>query len=324
MNIFVCGGTGFIGYRVVRQLLEKGHHVKSISIDDCEFGDWFPQEVENLFGDLFTMGNSELKELFKGFDAMVYAVGPDDRLTPDAPAFEFFHKRLVEACSRVVRAAKEAGVKKCAICNSYFGYFDRIRPELNLQKHPYIRCRVEQAKRCIESGEDEMDVMVMEFPYIFGTHPVREPLWKDIIIKRIQEWNNRVYFFHGGSNMITVEHIAESIVGALERGKGGKRYPIGDKNVTWEEWLTIILDEMGSDKEFLFLPPWAGTLYGTYLRWKEKRKGKEAGLDYRYIFKDIQSQEFFFDPTNTKEELGYEGGGLEKSIRKTVRRCLED
>lgn len=325
MNVFICGGTGFIGYRVIKQLLNKGHHVKSISIDDCEFGDWFPKDkVENIFGNLFTMKRSELKDLFEGYDAMVYAVGPDDRVTPETPAYEFFHEHLVEACARVVQGAKDAGVEKCVICNSYFAYFDRIYPELELkEKHPYIRCRVEQAKRCIDIGGKEMDVMILEFPYIFGTHPVREPLWKDVIIKRIQNWNNKVYFFHGGSNMIAVEHIAEAIIGALKRGEGGKRYPIGDKNVTWKEWLTIILDVMNSDKEILFLPTWIGKIYGSYLRWKEKREGKEAGLNYKYLFKDIQSREFFFDPTSTQEELGYSGGGLEESIRKTVRRCLE-
>ncbi|TFF89661.1 MAG: epimerase [Promethearchaeota archaeon] len=270
------------------------------------------------------MDQSELRDLFKDFDAMVYAVGPDDRITPEAPAFEFFHERLVEACSRVVQAAKDAGVKKTVICNSYFAYFDRTRPELKLkEKHAYIQCRVEQAQRCIEIGGDEMIVIILEFPYIFGTHPVREPIWKDLIIKRIQDWNKYVYFFHGGSNMITVEHIAESIVGALENGRESKRYPIGDENVTWERWLKIILDEMGTDKKILFLPPWAGKLYGSFLRWQEKREGKEAGLDYRTLFKDIQSREFFFDPTPSQEELGYSGGGVEESIRKTVQRCLE-
>ena len=66
-----------------------------------------------------------------------------------------------------MQGAKDAGVKKVAICNSYFAYFDRTMPELELaENHPYIKCRVEQAERCIEIGRDKMDVMILELPYI--------------------------------------------------------------------------------------------------------------------------------------------------------------
>ena len=85
----------------------------------------------------------------------VYAVGPDDRITPAAPAYVFFHERLVDAVEKVAIAVRKAGVKKFVVLNSYFAYFDRIWPEKELSKHhPYIRCRVEQAERVISAGED--------------------------------------------------------------------------------------------------------------------------------------------------------------------------
>ncbi|MFO7796060.1 MAG: hypothetical protein ACQERB_06790 [Promethearchaeati archaeon] len=292
--------------------------------EDCKLEGWFPiKEVNNLYIDLFNVEYEKLVNLFRGYDAMIYAVGPDDRITPEAPAYEFYHKRLVEACEKVVRAARKAGVKKCAICNSYFAYFERERPELKLkEKHPYIRSRVEQAEKCIAIGGNQMDVMIMELPYIFGTHPVRMPIWKDIIVNRLKKMKLYIFFFKGGSNMITVDHVAEAIVGAIEYGKGGKRYTIGDKNVKWTEWIKIMLDEMGIYKKIKILPVWIGTILGSYLRWKESREGKEAGLNYKYLFRDIQSQEFFFDPTSSQKELQYSGGELEETIRKTVQRCI--
>jgi dihydroflavonol-4-reductase len=324
MKVFIVGGTGFLGYHATLKFLEHGHEVDTISIPDVNLGDWFPKKVGVKYGNAFEMTHDELIKLFMGSDAIVYAVGPDDRFLPDAPAYEFFHERLVVACGKVIEAARDAGVKRCAILNSYFAYFDRIMPELQLKEHhPYIKCRVEQADLCINIGGDKMDVMILELPYIFGTMPERMPLWKDIIVNSILKMKPWVFFFKGGSNMISVEHIAESIVGAIERGKGGQRYPIGDENLTWKQWIKIMLKAAGVNRRIITLPTWIGTITGWYLRRKDKKKGKEAGLNHKLLFKDIQCRELFFDPTSSQQELGYTGGGLEESIIQTIKKCIE-
>jgi len=324
VKIFIVGGTGFIGYYSTLEFLKRGHQVDTISLPDIPLGDWFPKDKVGVkYGNVFDMKHDELVELFKGYDAMVYAVGPDDRVIPKVPAYEFFHERLVEACSRVVEGARDACVKRCAICNSFFCYFDRTMPELKLAKHhPYIKCRVEQAERCISAGSDKMDIMILELPYIFGTMPEREPLWKEIFVKRIQKMKKKIYFFKGGTVMMSVERVAESIVGAIERGKGGKRYPCGDECVTWKIWLEWIMEAMGMKKKILILPRFFGTIYGATQRRKDKKEGKEAGMNHRRLFKDIQCRLLCYDPTPTCEELGISRGGLKESVIETIKRSL--
>lgn len=323
MKVFIVGGTGFLGYYATLEFLKRGHDVTTISLPDIELGDWFPKDkVEVKYGNVFKMPNDELIEVFRGYDAMVYAVGPDDRVIPPAPAYDFFHERLVVSCTKVVEAARDAGVKRCVVLNSYFAYFDRIWPEKKLaEHHPYIKCRIEQADSVIKAGGDKMDVMVLELGYIFGTMPERIPLWKDVLFERLRKMPI-VMFPKGGTNMIAVEHIAEAIVGAIEQGEGGKRYTIGDENMSWKEWLRIILDTMGLEKrKILTIPTFLGTLYGKKLRKEDAKEGKEGGLNHARLFKDIQSQETYLDPTPSIKALGYKTGGLRESIIKTVKRC---
>ncbi|MHA1819812.1 MAG: NAD(P)H-binding protein [Promethearchaeota archaeon] len=324
MKVFIVGGTGFLGYYACLEFLKRGHQVSTISLPDIELGSWFPKEVEVKYGNVFTMPHDELIDLFKGFDAMVYAVGPDDRVTPKAPAYEFFHERLVVSCTKVVKAAVEAGVKRGVILNSYFAYFDRKYPERHLsERHPYIKCRVEQAESVIKAGDDKMVVSVLELPYIFGTMPERIPLWKDVLLERIRKMK-RVMFPKGGSNMITVQHVAEAIVGAAENGKESRRYPVGDENMSWKEMLSIMLEAMGLKKKIITIPTFLATLYGKKIKREDKKQGKEAGLDPEYLFKDIQSQYLYFDPTPTIEVLKYNRGGVREAIIETVKRCYPD
>lgn len=322
LNVFIVGGTGFLGYYATLEFLRRGHKVSTISIPDVELGDWYPKEVTVTYGDVFKMSNEELIKVFKGYDAMVYAVGPDDRVIPKAPAYQFFHERLVEACTRVVVGARDAGVKRCVVLGSYFALFDRLFPERKLSEHHvYIKCRVEQAESVIKAGEGKMDVMVLELPYIFGTMPERVPLWKDILVSRLKKMNP-VMFPRGGTNMIAVEHVGEAVVGAVEHGRHGSRYTVGDVNISWHQMLSIMLKAMGEDKKIVTIPTFLASMYGMSLKNKEAKEGKEAGLDHVRLFEDIQSQYLYFDPAPTAEILGYGRGGIEESIEKTIKACL--
>jgi len=327
MKVFIVGGTGFLGYYATLEFLKRGHSVSTLSIPDVELGSWFPKEVKVDYGDIFKMSHDDLVKVFKGFDAMVYAVGPDDRFTPKAPAYEFFHERLVEACTRVVIGARDAGVKRCVILNSYFAYFDRVWPKKHLaDNHPYIKCRVEQAARTIEAGggvaNGKMDVMVLELPYIFGEMPGREPLWKDILVSRLQKMNP-VMFTKGGTIMITVEGVADAIVGAVEYGKHGERYPIGDVNMSWKQMLRLFLQGIGTpNKKIITVPSFLAALYGWKLMRDDKKQGKQSGLNHFKLFFDIQSQKMFFDPKPIIDVLKYKQGGVEEAILKTAQRCV--
>ena len=255
----IVGGTGFLGYYTGKLALEKGYKVSSISIldDDLENKDldsWFPKEIDNQLIDVFSASEEELKEALKGYDYMIYAVGPDDRYTPKAPSYDFFHFRLVECAAKVFRAARDAGVKKSVVYNSYFAYFDRIYPEMKLTEyHPYIRCRVEQAKKLNEE-KGNMEVVVLELPYIFGSMEAREPIWRKVFLDRYVNGHKTVFFSKGGTTMISVQHIAEAGIGAIEYGKDGERYPIGDENRSFK-WMLSFMSECKGVKKKVLLPP---------------------------------------------------------------------
>ncbi|MGB4618544.1 MAG: NAD(P)H-binding protein, partial [Dethiobacteria bacterium] len=237
-NVFIVGGTGFLGYYSALEFLKKGIAVSSASIPDVKLGDWFPKQInivsDNL--DVFKASEEEIAEVLRGHEAMVYAVGPDDRVVPPAPSYDFFHDKLVVQCSKVVRAARKAGVRRVVIMNSYFAYFDR-QPGYNgrlSRNHPYIRARVEQAEACIKLGEKGvMDVMILELPYIFGSMPGRMPLWKEVFLDRFDKMP-AVFFPKGGTVMIHVRGVGQAVVAATVNGEHGKRYPIGAYNMKYK------------------------------------------------------------------------------------------
>ncbi len=323
MKIIVIGGTGFLGYYTILAGL-KSHSFDALAIPDVALGDWYPKEVRVLSGNVFEMPEEKLQEIFSGYDGIVYAVGPDDRVLPPAPAYEFFHTRLVDNCVKTITAARKAGVKRCVVLNSYFAYFDRIWPEKGLSKrHPYIKCRIEQASGAIAAGCGSMAVMILELPYIFGSMPGRIPLWKEVFLD--QYTKGKVIFFpRGGTNMIAVQHVGEAVIGALERGEHGKRYPIGDENRSYNDMLEMMMSAIGEKKIIVNIPRLLAALAGRFIERGRHKKGLEGGLNAKYLMQDILTRELYFDPLETAAALGYGRGGLKDSIVETMKACYPE
>ncbi len=324
MKIMIIGGTGFLGYYTALAALKRGHEVGSLAIDDIPLAGWYPEQVEIKTGDVFQMSEDEIMEALSGYDAMVYSVGPDDRITPPAPAYDFFHERLVDHCAKAFRAARRAGVKRAVVYNSYFASFDRLYPEKRLAEiHPYIRCRVEQAARLIEESENKMDVMVLELPYIFGCMPNRTPIWKDVFIERFFRYP-AVFFPKGGTSMIHVKSIGEAGVGALEKGEHAKRYPIGDENHNYRVMLEWMEEGLGVKKPICQVSAGLCAMGANMIAKKDAREGKEAGLNMKHLMLDIMADELYI-PEATIDEVstlfGYGRGHVHEGVLEAMKAC---
>ena len=329
-KLLILGGTGFLGYYTTMLALKKGYEVGSISLNDVTLEGWYPKEVDVRFTDLFETDEDTLTEMFKGYDYMIYSVGPDDRETPKAPAYEYFHRRLVVECAKCFRAAERAGIKKAACFNSYFAYFARRNPELKLaEKHPYVRCRVEQAK-LLNEQKKKMEVVILEFPYIFGVMPERMPIWKSVFLDRYANGHKRIFFPKGKTTMTAVEHIAEAAIGAIEYGKDGERYPVGDENQSFDFMLNTMTGAvLPKPRKIIHPAKWMCKMGGNMVAKAEKKQGNEPGLNLGLVMKEIMCSDTAscIEPEvldKVAAELHMTRGGLKESIEKTMHRCYPD
>jgi len=317
MNVLIIGGTGFLGYYATHELLRRGHCVSILALPPLPAPDLFPAEVRITLANLDGLSDDEVLALLRGQDGVVMAAGADDRIIPRAPAYPFFYHHNVEASARLFRLARRAGVRRGALLSSYFAHFCRIWPHLKLaEHHPYVRSRVEQEEQSLAAAMPDLQLSVLELPYIFGAMPGRPSLWTPVV-NLVRRWPV-LFFPRGGTNMIAVQHVAEAIAGAIEQGRGGERYVIGDENLTWKDWLgRISLYACGRSKPVITVPDF---LVRWQLRRVEKKhlaEGKEGGL-HPVEFVKLQTSNTFFDPEPSRRALGYGRGGLDEAIRDAV------
>jgi dihydroflavonol-4-reductase len=319
-NILFIGGTGFLGYHAVRLFLNCGYHITLLALPPLPVVDLFPADVTITLADVNALSDTELINLFTGQDALVFAAGADDRTTPSRPAYTFFHHANVEVPARLFRLAQQAGVRRGVVLSSYFTFFARSWPDLHLDTHhPYIRSRLEQEEACLRASHPALELMILQLPYIFGSMPGRIPLWAPLI--RYLSSSLPLFYTRGGTNCVAVEHVAEAIFGAVERGKGGQRYLIGDENLTWVELLTRLGHRLNKPKRVHTLPDALVRLAARGVRIRHRIQGREAGLDPVQFIR-MQTANTFFDPAPARQALGFSGGGLDQAFADTVAACL--
>ena len=358
-KVFICGGTGFLGYYSALEFIKQGVKVGVMALpgEGILNADFWPKEIEVHEGFLFNFKKmnrdltdkekamnatfDEKVKMFEGYDALVYAVGPDDRVHSPAGStgYEYFYEKLVTEVADTFEAAKKAGVKKAVLLNSYFAYFDRAgikksaksdkyviepakdpnKPGYLAERHPYIKVRVEQSAKMIEVGggvaNGGMDVVVLELPYIFGNMPKRTPLWKEIFLDRFAKMP-AVMFPKGGTNMIHVDGIAEAVVAATYYGEHGDRLPVGNEDRKYEYMINKMMEDIGATKRYMGVPTWMATMGGKMVASGLKKTNQDSGLNYHYLMKDIQSRDLYMQDaaleTRKKlhyDEFGYTGGG---------------
>ena len=325
MKAIVLGGTGLVGYHSTLALLANDVQITVVSRGSIKDTDLFPKEVKMLERYVFNMSADELESLFVGFDAMVYALGPDDREVPLAPAYDFFYDKLVLKCNAICAAAKHSGIKRIVVTGSYFTFFDRANPHWLLSKHhPYIRCRVEQTNSCLALADSNLTMIILELPYIFGIMPHRDPLWKDLLVTRLNKMWPWIYYPSGGSAMISAKFCGRAIHGAIKYGKTGT-YTIGHSNLSWKEMLAVISKVLyGKEKKVITVPTSLAMIYGIYEKLITRSKGEESGLDYAKIIPDILSKQAYIPEEltrNTMNELQLSSDDLNEALIETFEQC---
>lgn len=321
-KVFVLGGTGFLGYYTVKELLSRGYQVKTMSLPPLPAEDLFPAGIEASLGNMNDLSDEEIITLLSDCEGFVYAAGADERTTPAKPALKFFYEVNVRPTQRIARLASQAGVKKFVVFGSYFSEFAERWPQYQLKKQGYPNTRLLQEQVAFAEGEGTMTVTALRLPYIFGTMPGRVPLWKMFT----DQVKGQATFpvLSGGTAMVTVEQVAEAAIGALEKGEHRTTYAICSKNMKFKEFYQMIIEALGQTETTQLIEVPYEQMQPIYeeIDQQTAAQGKEHGIHIA-LSTLMQTQDLYLDPQETMPVLGIKEHDVVASIRTTLAKCVE-
>lgn len=323
MKVFMIGGTGLLGSRAAKELIDRGHSVRTLSLPGVPQGAHLPEEMGIFFGNFHELSDDRLRDMMAGCDAFVFAAGVDERIEGPKPIYDMFYQHNNLPLARLLPIAKELGVKHAVVLGSYFSFFAKIWPEYDMEKnHPYIQSRLDQEALALSFADENFDVAVLQLPYIFGTQPGRKPVWV-FLVDNLRRMPGRTFYPDGGTTMVTVNQVGQAIAGALEKNRGPMAYPIGWYNLTWRDMLTAFHLAMGMpDRKITTIPTWL--FQATMVRRNKhlEKKGLQGGLDM-VRFAPLMARKMFIDKELGSQRLGVQEDDIVRAITDSVKLSLD-
>jgi dihydroflavonol-4-reductase len=320
VKVFVTGGTGFIGGRVVRLLRERGDEVVCL-VRDAEKG----KPLAALGCTLVAGDLSDAAAIRAGMadcEALVHAAAMYEVGIP-ASQRPAMYEANVRGTENVLRAALEAQVPK-VVYVSTVGIFGNTHNRVvdESYEHPgkeftsyYEETKLEAhriAKRMI--AEEGLPAIIVQPGGVYG--PGDTSSIGSLLDQFLSGKMPLLPFPELGICLSHVDDIAAGIVLALDRGKLGETYVISGPVTTVREAIEVVAQVSGRKAPKRAVPTALlkaltplGPLVGRLM-------GQPPNL--RELISSADGVTFWATHEKASRELGYAPRGLEEGLRQTL------
>jgi nucleoside-diphosphate-sugar epimerase len=227
MKIFLTGGTGFLGSRLLPALRETGAEIIGLAVTESDASKLAKGGAAVCRGDLSQP--EVLETAMAGCDVVVHAAALMD-VWSHPERFELIN---VSGTRNVVDAARKAAVHRLIYVSAaavVAGAGDVNGDESLPLQYP-AHCAYAASKSRAESvvlaaNQADFTTLAIRPPMIWGSgDEAALPRFKEMIDRGRFAWIN------GGQNLYStchVDNVAEAVVCAINRGRGGSAYFVTD------------------------------------------------------------------------------------------------
>ena len=318
--VLVTGGSGLIGNHVVRLLLERGYRVRCLVMPGESRAPFRGFEVELVEGSL-TDHASHLPML-QGVDGVIHLAAIYALWLPDPATM---YRVNVEGTRHFLGQALTCGLKKVVFTSSIaaLGVRKDGRPANEddpfnqwATANDYVWSKYQSDLEVQLLAARGLPVTIVNpcFPVGIGD---RAPTPTGEIILNVLRGRFLGYLKNSGFNIVDVEDVALGHVLAYEKGQVGRRYLLGNRNISQRDLIRLIQAIAGTKK----VPDRAIPLivYRTVARGMEllaELTGKPPLSTVKTL--ETANQYLYYDCSRAVDELGLPQTPIEEAIRKAI------
>lgn len=319
MKVLVTGATGFIGGNLAQELTRQGYYVKALVRKGSNLRFLEGATMEIVEGDL--LDKTSLEKSLDGCEALFHAAA---MYTFWAQERRLIYETNVRGTENILSAAKAKGLKKVVytssecvigIDNRYGLGNEDIQGRIDHIPGDYKKSKFLAENLAFKMCRDGLPLVVVNPTTPIGPYDVKPTPTGKIVA----DFLNRKMFacINTGLNVVDVEDVAKGHILALEKGRTGERYLLGNKNLTLHEIMAILEKITGIKAPGFNIPYWFALSAG-YV--DELFEGKMMGRSPRIPVAAVRASRKFrhFDCSKAVRELGMPQTPVEVSLNKAV------
>jgi nucleoside-diphosphate-sugar epimerase len=327
-NVFVTGATGFIGTRLVNELVHRGHRVRALSRPAANRTGLAHQSIEIVPGDIL-----DRDSLRRGMAGCSQAYHLAAYARNWAPSREDYFRHNVEGMKNVFDAAAALGVQRVVFTSTIVSFGPTAPGTVGSETMPRLTTRhyteYEESKTVAEQAALEyarggFPVVIVNPTRVYGPGKLTEGNSVSLMIDRIDRGRLPVLLNKGVNvgNYVLVDDLVRGHILAMERGRIGERYILGGENASLERIYRLIEEVSGKRHFRVGLPPAVALSYAKM----EQAMARWFGIHPKITPGWVETflQEWAFSCAKAEQELGYTITPLREGVRITYRWILEE
>ncbi|TAE61878.1 MAG: NAD-dependent epimerase/dehydratase family protein [Nostocales cyanobacterium] len=246
MRAFVTGGTGFVGSHVVRSLLQAGYQVTALARGNSNLGNLRGLEIDIVKGDL---NDSNIWEQMRGCNYLFHVAAHYSLWQKDR---ELLYLHNVEGTINLLAAAQKAGIERTIYTSSVAAIGVGKNGKIVDESHQspveklvgdYKKSKFLAEQVAIAAAKQGQDIVIVNPSSPIGPLDIKPTPTGDIILRFLRK--QMPAYVDTGLNFIDVRDVAQGHLLALEKGKSGDRYILGNQNLSLKQLLEILSDITG-------------------------------------------------------------------------------
>ncbi len=248
MKVLVTGADGLLGSNLVRRLLKKDYSVRALIHPSSNSATLEGLRIEKFKGDILDI--SSLKKAIRGCKAVFHVAASTAMWPPLAPLITSIN---VKGTSNILKVSREEDVERFVHTGSAssFGYGTIDNPGTEETPYGYSNLRLAYFESKLEAQNmvlrhvkaGEIDAVIVNPTFMIGPYDSLPSSGK-VIVKYLQL--NKPIYPPGGRCFIHAGDAAEGMINALDKGRSGECYILGNSNMAMRELLTIIAEVAGA------------------------------------------------------------------------------
>jgi len=312
-TVLVTGADGFLGSNVVRALLKESYRVRAMVEPARHSAVLDGLDVEIVSGSLLDPRFVDLS--VQGVSAVVHTAASTAVWPERIPAMRALN---VDAATRLATMARNAGTRVFVHVGtaSSFAWGTKEKPGDENGDYTssrfgldYLDTKHEAQGLMLALDEPDFRVTVVNPTFMFGPYDSKPSSGAMILAIA----NRKVPGYTvGGRSFADVRAVAQGIVAALERGRGGQCYILGGQNLSYQEAFAVLASVTGARPPRLMMPGAAALAYGAIGSAMAKVSGKPPQLSLAMTRVSLEGQ--YYDSSKAERELGYQKGNLEAAV----------
>lgn len=322
-RVLVTGATGFIGSHVARQLLAEGYTVRVLvrpaAGDNAIHRNPLDTRYEVCFGNLRSL--ESLREALADCEMLVhvaadYRLWAPDKQTIYATNLIGTRNLLLEALRQGVRrVVYTSSVAACGIPSDGTPGNEETPVDKHHLAGAYKHSKYLAEREALNLVRDGLPLVIVNPSTPVGPGDVKPTPTGRIIVDFLR---GRIpAYVNTGLNLIAVEDCARGHALALEKGRVGERYILGNRNLSLQELLGLLAKLTGRAAPRYKLPRWLAYAAAYADEAIEgKLLGRAPGVPVNGV--RMAARCMYFDASKAVRELGLPQTPVEDALARAV------